>query len=158
MGSFLNRDPGRGRVWGKARVSGDGSGALRATPSRRSLAHDKASLPGPPAKHLVAWVGICSVVNPNGAGQRCCWWSQGLLHKEGAMHSSHHMQDMWWAWRSRRTPLTLEVPQSQGASLQTLLLLFGLAEGPLLLIRTTVWRGGKWAIMLLRQAGLCDGR
>ena len=74
------------------------------------------------------------------------------------MHSSHHMQDMWWAWRSRRTPFTLEVLQSQGASLQPLLLLFGLAEGPFLLVRTTVERGGRWAIMLLRQAGLCDGR
>lgn len=73
------------------------------------------------------------MADPSGRGQKCSWRSRALLTLRGTRR-----------WSSL-TPLTLEVPQPQGAGLEHLLLLLGLAEGPLLLVRTAGGRGGRWA-------------
>ena len=155
---------GEGSVCGEARVSRGGSGApsatlsLSHTPSCRSPARDKSSLQRPhrAVGHETAH-GSHSVANPSGKEQRCRSWPLAhclktvlwsLLTTRGTHRGSQ---------RSRLTPLTLEVPQPQGAGLDHLPLLLGLAEGPLLLVRTAAGRMGRWARMPHRQAGLGDG-
>lgn len=62
-----------------------------------------------------------------------------------------------WARRSGLIPLTLEVPQPCGAGLHHFPLLFGLTEGPLLLVWTAVGRGDRGVTMPYGLGGLQNG-